>query len=202
MPSCSPKAILFSDISNDISKDLLDDSMMDVESGIEALEESHADILDIPPPDLSSTPQPPNEPPPPYIEPITTSFSSPPNKNNSPKMQLKSVQKARAYFFNFFMALLTVFLLLSYALFPNADMWNGFLLGLWIFNLLAELKQWVLDTYFCEWDSDKNNFVQNKKTNVLFNPVYTIPSVKEHRPLKKYEVFFLFDFLFITPLYH
>lgn len=86
------------------------------------------------------------------------------------------------------MGLLTMLVLLSYVLLPNANTWNGFLLGLWIFNFLLEVKQWVLDTYFCEWDSDKNNFVKIKKNNSLFNPAYTIPSVKEHMPLKKYEV--------------
>lgn len=71
-------------------------------------------------------------------------------------------------------------------LFPNSNVWMGFLLGLWFFSLINNLKQWLLDNYFSEWEP-KRSYFQLKNTNDI--PItYTIPSVKEHTPMKKYEV--------------
>lgn len=122
-----------------------------------------------------------------------TNFGLPPSKNNLLKNEAS--MKPKTYFLKFSMYLLTIFLLLNYILFPNCNVWNGFLLGIWCFYFVSNLKEWVLDNYFS--DEPRKGFFQLNRSNSI--PLtYTIPSVKEHRPLKKYEVsttfgYFIYD---------
>lgn len=120
-------------------------------------------------------------------QPITTSsptnFGLPPSKNNLLKDEAS--KKPKTYFLKFSMYLLTIFLLLNCILFPNCNVWNGFLLGIWCFYFASTLKEWVLDNYFSD-EPRKGFFQLNRSNSIPFT--YTIPSVKEHTPLKKYEV--------------
>lgn len=111
-------------------------------------------------------------------------FNFPPSKNDLNKTN--DTCRTRTNFFNCTMYFLTIFLLLNYILFPNANIWIGFLLGLWVFYFITCFKTWILDNYFSEWEP-KRSFYQFKQSNDT--PVaYTIPPVKEHTPMKKYEV--------------
>ncbi|XP_049868978.1 testis-expressed protein 2 isoform X2 [Pectinophora gossypiella] len=168
----------------ELTKDILSDPNMEVESGIEALE----DGID----GFGDTPQPDNDCPS-YNKPIDfspsqplqtpASFGSPPGKAN----ELKLLNgKPKKYFLTFPVYFLTFLLFINYILFPEYNIWNGFLLGLWSFYLGSIVKQWLTDTYFGEWEPYKGSFFQLKRSSAM--PItYTIPSVKEHRPLKKYE---------------
>nr|CAB3515735.1 unnamed protein product [Spodoptera littoralis] len=109
-------------------------------------------------------------------------FGSPPSKNN---MKAPKTSTNSSYFFNFFMYFLTFLIFISYILFPNSNIWNGFVLGLWFFCFMSNLKSWVLDTYFSDTDSGSKLY-QLRRSSAM-PPPYTIPSVKEHRPIKKYE---------------
>ncbi|XP_060802746.1 testis-expressed protein 2 isoform X2 [Amyelois transitella] len=170
--------------SADMSKDFLNDSnMLEVESGVEALEDtldgytnSHVESdnpnihqhVDKNPPSLPSRDSP-------------TNFGLPPSKSNLKTMQ---TPEQKTYFFNFSMYFLTFLLFVNFILFPKWNIWNGFLLGLWFFSFSSNFKQWLMDTYFS--DDPKSSFFQLKRSSMT--PVtYTIPSVKEHTPLKKYE---------------
>ncbi|XP_050670951.1 testis-expressed protein 2 isoform X2 [Leptidea sinapis] len=166
----------------ELTKKVLNDNSFEVESGIEALEDtidSYGDLNsaenDIPV-ELNfnlPTPVPPSN------------FGLPPSKNNLHKPDSQQKEK-KTYFLNFTMYFLTILLLINYLLFPNANIWNGFWLGIWVFSVVCEVKRWVLDTYFSEWEPSSGSFIQLKRSSMT--PVaYTIPSVKEHTPLKKYE---------------
>ncbi|KAM3964562.1 testis-expressed protein 2 [Aphomia sociella] len=176
------KNLVHSD-SADLSKDFLSDgNLMDVESGIEALEdtlEGFGDITHVETdnrqgtkPIESSHTQPP---------PTPTNFGLPPSKSN---LKLQD-PKQKTYFMKFSMYFLTFLLLVNYVLFPNSNIWNGFLLGIWFFCFTSNLKQWLLDNYFSD-EPYKASFFQ-LKNNSATPATYTIPSVKEHTPLKKYE---------------
>lgn len=173
--------------SSDASGDLLDDSLLDVESGVEALEGTHLDVNETEGETNETNKENNSESKQPYIQKIPSNFSTPPNKNVPNE---KIPNKRKTYFINFFMTLLTVILFISYIFLPNSNLWIGFVLGLWMFYFMSELKHYILDTYFCDWDSDQNNVYQFKKNTDLTQTIYTIPSIKEHRPLKKYEVCF------------
>ncbi|XP_053608134.1 testis-expressed protein 2 isoform X2 [Plodia interpunctella] len=172
--------------SDDISKDFLNDSnLLEVESGVEALEDTLDGYADVPhtegedrnilqnadktPPQLPSRDSP-------------TSFGLPPSKTNITNSQEEIVPKT--YFFTFSMYFLTFLLFFNFLLFPKWNIWNGFLLGLWFFSFFSICKQWLLDNYFS--DDPKSSFFQMKRSS-LTPLTYTIPSVKEHTPLKKYE---------------
>ncbi|CAH0719469.1 unnamed protein product, partial [Brenthis ino] len=166
---------------SDLTRELIQQDSLEVESGIEALEDTidaFGDVNQIEA-DESKTPldtgvtQPAQSP---------SNFGLPPSKNNLHKDE--SSTKPKAYFFKFSMYFLTIFLLINYLLFPNSNAWNGFLLGIWFFYFSSCLKEWLLDTYFT--DEPRKGYFQLKRNNTL--PfTYTIPSVKEHRPLKKYD---------------
>lgn len=160
--------------------------MMEVESGVEALEDGIDGFSDVPQresecPNDRHIENVPVQPP----QPINN-FGLPPSRTNLKKSS-KDLTTPRIYFLNFTMYFLTFLLFMNYFLFPNSNIWNGFILGLWFFCFASNLKQWLLDNYFSEWEPHKKSFFQLKRSSTM--PVsYTIPSVKEHRPLKKYEV--------------
>ncbi|XP_047995603.1 testis-expressed protein 2 isoform X2 [Leguminivora glycinivorella] len=165
--------------------DLLDDSsMLEVESGVEALEDTNIDALgdanlykdsgDKPPPVLNILPctvQRPRTP---------THIGSPPSKPNI------TTETPRNYFFNFTMYILTFLLIVNYFLFPNSHAWNGFLLGVWMFTFASNLKQWFLANYFSTDKEPRTSFFQFRRRSVV-PYTYNIPNVKEHRPIKKHE---------------
>ncbi|XP_045525738.1 testis-expressed protein 2 isoform X1 [Pieris brassicae] len=168
----------------DVTKDILNDNSIEVESGIEALEDTidafgDVNTVDSPlsrPVDMKINP----------ATPISTpaNFGLPPSKSNLSKPE--SHKTSKSYIFNFTMYFLTILVVINYLLFPNCNVWNGFLLGLWFFCFVSNVKQWVLDTYFSDWEPSSRNFFQLKRSSTI--PIaYTIPSVKEHTPLKKYE---------------
>lgn len=168
---------------SDLTRGLLQDSL-EVESGIEALEDTIDAFGDLSQNNANETKKPlepgANQP---TIQINPSNFGLPPSKSNLHKEG--STKKPKAYFFKFSMYFLIFFLLINYLLFPNCNTWNGFLLGIWVFYLISSFKEWLLDTYFT--DEPRRGFFQLKRSNsVPFT--YTIPSVKEHRPLKKYEV--------------
>ncbi|KAJ8728044.1 hypothetical protein PYW08_016429 [Mythimna loreyi] len=167
-----------------VRKDVLNDAQMEVESGVEALEDTIDSFGDInvdpllssgKPQNLSANPVP---PPPP-----TVTFGPPPSKNNN---KGDKVPKKTNHFCSFSMYFLTFLILLSFTLFPNSNIWNGFVFGLWFFCFTSSLKCWVLDTYFSEFEPKSNALIQLKRSSAM-PPSYTIPSVKEHTPIKKYE---------------
>lgn len=168
---------------SDLTKELQDS--LEVESGVEALEDTidafgdlnqiETDVMNQKR-DESSLGQP-------IATSSPTNFGLPPSKNNLLKDE--SSKKPKTYFLKFSMYLLTIFLLLNCILFPNCNVWNGFLLGIWCFYFASNLKEWVLDNYFSD-EPRKGFFQLNRSNSIPFT--YTIPSVKEHTPLKKYEV--------------
>lgn len=169
----------------DESADILEDNLIEVESGVEALEESNIDVFGDISQDISDGSLLGSKDKSP-IKRLPSRIPFTPNRNNENKPPEKS-EKPKTYFFTFFMSFLTIVFIISYILFPRSHLWNGFVLGLLVYYIMSVLKQWVLDTYFCEWESDKSSFFQVKRSNIA--PItFTIPSVKEHRPLKKYEV--------------
>ncbi|XP_063618771.1 testis-expressed protein 2 isoform X1 [Cydia splendana] len=165
--------------------DLLDDSsMLEVESGVEALEDTNIDALgDV---NLYKDSGEKNSPvlnilPCTVQRPITpTNFGSPPSKNDI------TTETPRHYFFNFTMYILTFLLIVNYLLFPDSHAWNGFLLGVWTFTFGSNLKQWFLATYFSTAKEPRTSFFQFKRSSAV-PYTYSIPNVKEHRPIKKHE---------------
>ncbi|CAK1547090.1 unnamed protein product [Leptosia nina] len=120
----------------DMTKDILNDSL-EVESGIEALEDTIDAFGDVSPVDNQ---YPSNRP---------VDMMSPPTPISTPA---------------------------NFGLPPR----------IWCFCFVSNMKQWVLDTYFSDWEQNSGSFFQLKRSNTV--PLaYTIPSVKEHTPLKKYE---------------
>ncbi|CAH0397973.1 unnamed protein product [Chilo suppressalis] len=179
------KNIVHSD-SADFSKDYQNDgNMMDVESGVEALEDTLDAFGDVTnaDADLQQNDKPLGSPPTPQPT-ITNNFGLPPSKNNLNKLQ--SPEKSKAYFFNFTMYFITIFVFVNYLLFPNCKLWNGFLLGIWIFYIASQLKTWVLENFFTDEESHRRPFLHIKRSSTI-PPTYTIPSVQEHTPMKKYE---------------
>ncbi|XP_045772138.1 testis-expressed protein 2 [Maniola jurtina] len=165
---------------SDIAGEFLQDSL-EVESGVEALEDTIDAFGDQVETDIENRTQNSDVIRPP---PTPTNFGLPPSKNNLLKEESTRKPK-KVYLFKFSMYLLTIFLIINFLLFPNCNIWNGFWLGIWFFCFISNVKDWVLDNYFSEWEPRKT-FFQLKNTNTV--PfAYTIPSVKEHRPLKKYE---------------
>lgn len=157
---------------------------MEVESGIEALEDNidgFGDIHNVDPHFQSNKPVETDPMSSPHAH---TTFGTPPSKSNS-KIPY-SQDGPKKYFFNFSMYFLTFLILINYLLFPNSNIWNGFVLGLWFFCFTSNLKSWLLDTYFSE-EPKSSTLLQLKRSSAM-PPTYTIPSVKEHRPIKKYEV--------------
>ncbi|KAG6445868.1 hypothetical protein O3G_MSEX004134 [Manduca sexta] len=169
--------------SSDVTKDLPNDSMMEVESGVEALEDNMDGFGDITNLDTDCQNIRPTESNPVQPPPTPTNFGLPPSKTNLQKLK---DDNPKSYFFNFSMYFLTFLLFLNYILFPNSNIWNGFLLGIWFFCFASNLKHWLLDNYFSDWEPQKGSFFQLKRSSTM-PAAYTIPSVKEHRPLKKYE---------------
>lgn len=174
--------------SPDNSKDLFNDSnMMDVESGVEALEDTldgfgyttsldKENNLGNKPIEINPCP-----PPPPGIS--SANLGLPPTKNN---FQKTHQAKTKSCILSYYMYILTFILLVNYFLFPKSHIWNGFVLGIWFFCFVSDIKDWFFDNYFSD-EPSKTSFFQLKRTNTL-PMTYTIPSVKEHTPLKKYEV--------------
>ncbi|CAH2268975.1 jg16000 [Pararge aegeria aegeria] len=168
---------------SDLGGEFLQDSL-EVESGVEALEDTidaFGDVTQVDTDILNRTldtdvSRPPSAP---------TNFGLPPSKNNLLKDET-TIKPKKAYLFKYSMYILTIFLIINYLLFPNCNIWNGFWLGIWFFCVVTNMKDWVLDNYFSEWEPRKTGYFQLKRTSAV--PfAYTIPSVKEHRPLKKYE---------------
>lgn len=166
-------------------RDYLTDSLLDVESGIEALEDTmdgFGDVTSLPvlagqnnmPTESTSNPAPT----------MLTNFGLPPSKSDLHKSKLS---QSKRYFLNFTMYFLTFFLIVNFVLFPDKNVWNGFLLGIWSFCLASNVKHWVLDNYFTHWEPRKRSFFEFNGCRAM-PATYTIPSVKEHQPLKKYEV--------------
>ncbi|KAJ8730201.1 hypothetical protein PYW07_017239 [Mythimna separata] len=197
-PSIPPDNKNYSDSSDDthknlaiyneaaeVRKDVLNDAQMEVESGVEALEDtidSFGDIHNADPvvssgkqQNLDSDPV----PPPPNMH-----FGPPPSKNN--KKGNQKLPNKPNHFCSFSMYFLTFLILISFTLFPNSNVWNGFVLGLWFFCFTSSLKNWVLDTYCSEFEPKSNALIRLKRSSAM-PPSYTIPSVKEHTPIKKYE---------------
>lgn len=114
-----------------------------------------------------------------------TSFGLPPSKSNIKNP--RNSNKPKTYFLNFSMYFLTFLIFVNYFLFPNSNIWNGFVLGLWFFCFTSNLKSWLLDNYFSESEPRSATLLQLKRSSAM-PTTYTIPSVKEHRPMKKYEV--------------
>lgn len=172
----------------DILKSELDDGL-EVESGVEAFEDIDMDVI----PDnslldeIEGGTRPANADL--TLKPSTPThfpYRLPQDNDKYNKPQTPTVDQ-KTYLFSCTLYILTFLLLLNYTIFPNSYLWNGFLLGMWFFYFLSSLKQYVLDTYFTDRDDDPPYF--KLKKNKIPEPVsYTIPSVKEHRPLKKYEV--------------
>lgn len=165
------------------TQDSSTDNMMEVESGVEALEDNIDGFGDIPSNvdgSLSYTKPSQNEPNNPPPTPMNIGL--PPSKSNLHK---KQEAEPKTYFLNFTMYFLTFLLFLNYIFFPNSNIWNGFLLGIWFFCFANNLKQWLLDNFFSD-EPQKGSFFQLKRSSAM-PATYTIPSVKEHRPLKKYE---------------
>ncbi|XP_048482601.1 testis-expressed protein 2 isoform X1 [Plutella xylostella] len=171
----------------DILKSELDDGL-EVESGVEAFEDIDMDVI----PDnslldeIEGGTRPANADL--TLKPSTPThfpYRLPQDNDKYNKPQTPTVDQ-KTYLFSCTLYILTFLLLLNYTIFPNSYLWNGFLLGMWFFYFLSSLKQYVLDTYFTDRDDDPPYF--KLKKNKIPEPVsYTIPSVKEHRPLKKYE---------------
>lgn len=157
---------------------------MDVESGIEALEDNIDGYGDITNVDVDCTDTKPIENIPVIPPPTPTNFGLPPSKSNLHK---QTSDQRKSYIFNCSMYILTFFLVINFILFPNSNIWNGFLLGIWFFCFVNNIKQWILDNYFSDGEPQKASIFQLKKSAAGPN-TYTIPSVKEHTPLKKYEV--------------
>lgn len=170
---------------SDLAGEFLQDSL-EVESGVEALEDTIDAFGDVnqADSDLQNRTQDTDAIRHPQTAPAN--FGLPPSKNNLLKEESDKKPK-KVYFFKCSMYLLTIFLIVNYLLFPNCNLWNGFLLGIWFFCFLSNVKAWVLDTYFSDWEPRKLGSYQLNRSSVM--PLaYTIPSVKEHTPLKKYEV--------------
>ncbi|PZC82984.1 hypothetical protein B5X24_HaOG208851 [Helicoverpa armigera] len=177
------KNLVLGNESAEVRRDYLNDSMMEVESGVEALEDTidgYGEIHNVDPLVSSGKPMDTDPLPPPLS---SANFGSPPSKNNIQSPQLSTKP---SYFFNFSMYFLTFLIFISYVLCPNSNVWNGFVLGLWFFCFTSNLKSWLLDTYFSELDPKSSNLLQLKRSSAM-PATYTIPSVKEHRPIKKYE---------------
>nr|XP_049700004.1 testis-expressed protein 2 isoform X1 [Helicoverpa armigera]XP_049700005.1 testis-expressed protein 2 isoform X1 [Helicoverpa armigera] len=177
------KNLVLGNESAEVRRDYLNDSMMEVESGVEALEDTidgYGEIHNVDPLVSSGKPMDTDPLPPPLS---SANFGSPPSKNN---MQSPQLSTKPSYFFNFSMYFLTFLIFISYVLCPNSNVWNGFVLGLWFFCFTSNLKSWLLDTYFSELDPKSSNLLQLKRSSAM-PATYTIPSVKEHRPIKKYE---------------
>lgn len=164
-----------------MAEDYLNDTLMDVESGIEALE----DTMD----DIGVTYSPPISQPSVPLDTTTNRPPSTPNNFGIPPSQTNLKEKVTAaqpkiQILNLTMYILTCFLIVNYFLFPDCDSWNGFLLGVWFVYLASNIKNWVLDNFF----SDREPVGIQLKRSSAIPAMYTIPSVKEHKPLKKYEV--------------
>ncbi|CAH2106536.1 unnamed protein product [Euphydryas editha] len=167
---------------SDLTKELQDS--LEVESGVEALEDTidaFGDLNQIET-DVQNQKRAESGIGQPIASSAPTNFGLPPSKNNLLKEE--ATRKPKTYFLKFSMYLLTIFLLINYILFPNCNVWNGFLLGIWCFCFASNLKEWVLDNYFSD-EPRKGVFQLNRTNSIPFT--YTIPSVKEHTPLKKYE---------------
>ncbi|CAK1595981.1 unnamed protein product [Parnassius mnemosyne] len=172
-------------IENNDLADVPRDDSIEIESGVEALEDTIDAFGDVT--QLESAETPVKKP----LElaatesPIpTTDFNFPPSKNDL--HNTKPSDKPKSTPFTFTMYFLTIFLIVNYFLFPKSDIWIGFLLGIWVFCFTSYCKHWFLDNYFSEWEPGKSSYFQMKSSSAA--PItYTIPSVKEHRPMKKYE---------------
>ncbi|CAG9584467.1 unnamed protein product [Danaus chrysippus] len=162
---------------SDLAREFLQDSI-EIESGVEALEDTidaFGDANQIEMEDNKRTTETPTN------QANTSNFGQPPNKNNIHKDEPK-----KNYFFKFSMYFLTIFLFVNYVLFPNSNIWNGFLLGIWFFCFATNVRDWLMDNYFRDWEPRKGGFFQLKQSATL--PfIYTIPTIKEHKPLKKFE---------------
>lgn len=169
--------------SAEMTRDYVNDSSMEVESGIEALEDTIDGFGDIQNIDTQCKDNPIDSE---HIQPPPTpvnNFSFIPSKNN-----IKTVTKTdepKHYFLNVTMYFLTFLICVNYVVFPNSRSWNGFVLGLWFFCFWSNLKNYLLDTFFT--DSDQKPGLLQLKRSTAVTPTYTIPVVKEHRPMKKYE---------------
>lgn len=169
---------------SDLRKELLTDTQMEVESGIEALEDNLDGFCEINESDQPLFDGKPSDKDPSKRKDGHVTFGSPPSKNN---MMDKKLTSKRNHFCSFTMYFLTFLIFISFILFPNSNVWNGFVLGLWFFCFTSTLKSWLLDTFFTEFEQSKPSMIQLKRSSAM--PVsYTIPSVKEHTPIKKYEV--------------
>ncbi|XP_026317528.1 testis-expressed protein 2 isoform X2 [Hyposmocoma kahamanoa] len=125
-----------------------------------------------------------NRTPPKEVSSSPMNFGTPPSKKNTPTVDTSTSQKT--LLFNFTLYILTFLIFISYFLFPESNIWNGFLLGIWCFYFASNFKQWLLDNYFCDWELKKDNFFQLKRSSAM-PMTYTIPSIKEHKPIKKIE---------------
>ena len=178
---------LFLDIYNELSevrKDLLTDTHMEVESGVEAFEDNldgFGEINDTESPLSSGKPSDKENS---KRQHSHVSFGPPPSKHDM--KDKKSVSRPN-HFSSFSMYFLTFLIFISFILCPNSNIWNGFVLGLWFFCFTSSLKSWILDTFFTEFEQSKPGLIQLKRSSSM-PPSYTIPSVKEHTPIKKYEV--------------
>ncbi|KAL4709963.1 hypothetical protein ACJJTC_003926 [Scirpophaga incertulas] len=168
--------------SADISRDDLNESnLLDVESGVEALEDTLDAFGDVT--DAKEVHKKPIDKPP-TPQPLISNIGLPPSKSNLIKSEHSD--NSKSYFFNFAMYFLIFLLFVSYILFPNANVWNGFVLGIWFFYLVSECKGWVLDNFFSDNEIIKGSHLHLKRSTSM-PATYTIPSVKEHTPMKKYE---------------
>lgn len=169
----------------DVRDLVVDSNMMEVESGVEALEDT-LDGFNYDNNTEKDTPRDSAQDPFPTPQTVLPSnFGLPPSKSNLHKSE--EPEKPKTYFFNLTMYIFTFLLFINFCFFPNASVWNGFILGLFCFYLASEAKSWVLDNYFSDAETSKVAFLTLKRSSAM-PPTYTIPSVKEHRPLKKYEV--------------
>lgn len=164
-----------------MAEDYFNDSLMDVESGVEALEETvdaFADVTTIFPVIHSDKPV---ETPQSQPSQAPTNFGLPPSQTNLKENNLSS---PKTQFLNLTIYILACVLILSYICFPDHNSWNGFLFGICFVYLVGNLKDWIYDNYL----SDRDSQIFRVKRNNGISTTYTIPSVKEHTPLKKYEV--------------
>ncbi|KOB71170.1 Testis-expressed sequence 2 protein, partial [Operophtera brumata] len=156
------KNLAYSEMAN--VRDYFVDSLLEVESGIEALEDTmdgFGDVTSLPVLEgqknvpTEGTPNPPQPPT------ARTNISLPPSKPNLPKNKLS---RTKTYFLTFTMYFLTIILIINFVLFPNANVWNGFLLGIWSFSLGSNVKSWLLDNYFSHWEPQNRSFFQLKRS--------------------------------------
>lgn len=182
------KCSVHSDLA-DLTKEVINANLLDVESGVEALEDGIDGFGDASQMDANVPSNIPIENVPiqaPVMSLNGANFNLPPSQSNLQSSQ----ETTKSTFFNFTIYFLTFLLLLNYILFPNSNIWNGFLLGIWFFCFASNLKHYLLNNYFSEWEPSKTSLLQLKRSSAM-PPTYTIPSVKEHRPIKKYEVKFI-----------